>query len=166
MKRTLTKYRWFALAAAGLLLVMGGAVQAGFIDLGGDATANCLLCSGTVKTTTTKAVLATATPTPTPLQQYTASLNPVLNQWFTALEARRGSHFLQQPVPEDFTTPGRLSPLLGQWFNALEGWRGAHFLQTPTTQDFTDPGRLDALLTQWHGALESWWGIHFLTVVP
>jgi len=104
---------------------------------------------------------------------YLSELAPVLGQWYSALEAQRGIHFLT-PLPVwDGSSVGpylsALSPVLVSWKSQLEAWRGAMFLVAPPTYGGDAVAYVTALepvLVQWRSALQSWQGLQFLSPVP
>jgi hypothetical protein len=89
----------------------------------------------------------------------TLQIRQTLTQWWNALEAFRGHHFLLDP--SGCVSNASMHEILKQWHPALENARGYHTLLAPAAS-YTTEAVMRTLLRQWWPALEAWRGQHFL----
>lgn len=102
-------------------------------------------------------------------KSYSTYLNearPVAHQWWQALEAWQGQHFLIEPVASNTENAAEVQQLLRQWWGPLESRRGVHFLSEPLASNTDSTSELHQILNQWQNALEAWRGVHFLLEPP
>ena len=104
--------------------------------------------------------------TPKRYSVYLGDVRPVMRQWWGALEAWQGDHFLLEPLGANTENARELDDLLRQWWDALESRRGSHFLLRPVGSNTDSTTELHQILNQWQNAMEAWRGSHFLVEPP